>query len=198
MTLNRLRLNPVTLHVDVTGIAIAVAMTVACAGALVWPIFARSSEVHTPNALTDLENRARAEETALRLDRASLEKLQAEALKTVRLEPVTRVNERLVGLAALADKCGVTITLLTPQKPQPAAKATIVPVKLAGNASYAAITRFVHALHAEYRDTAVVGLSIVGSPTQKPQDAAYTLDLAWYAAPAVSNDAKSTTNRNVP
>lgn len=184
MTTLRAFLNSATFRVDAVGATIAVAITVIAAGSLLWPMIASAEDGPRRDAVADLENRARAEEAALRIERAELEALQKQLDAAVTLEPASKVNTRLVGLAALADRCGVSITLLTHQTARAQKKAVVVPIKIGGSGSYLEVTRFARALHDEYRDTAVVGLSINGAPSAAPNDATYTLDLAWYAAPA--------------
>ena len=69
-------------------------------------------------------------------------------------------------------------------------KATLVPIKLAGSGTYPDITRFLHALHNQFRDTALSSLKLTAQPDPKQSEkqiAAFSIDLAWYAAPAASD-----------
>lgn len=187
-----------TLRIDAACAAIGCVMTIACAGAVVWPMIATARDAPQQTGLVELESRVRSEEATLRVERSALGALQEQLNDAVTLEPASGVNTRLVGLAALADRCGVSITMLTHQKAQPQKHAVVVPIKIGGSGSYVGVTRFVRALHDQYRDTAVVGLSILGAPSETPKDAAYTLDLAWYAAPEGSAGRPAQGNRSEP
>ena len=75
-------------------------------------------------------------------------------------------------------------------------KALIVPIKLAGTGSYPDLARFLHSLRETFRDTAITTLKLTAQPaapnparTSENVPAAFTIDLAWYAAPAGSADA---------
>lgn len=191
-------LGSATFRIDAACAAIAGVVTMAWMGAVAWPLIATAKDAPQQDQLVELDDRVRAEEAALRLERSSLNTLQERLQDVVTLEPASRVNTRLVGLAALADRCGVSITMLTHQKALPQKNAVIVPIKIGGSGSYVGVTRFVRALHDQYRDTAVVGLSMIGAPSEAPKDGTYTLDLAWYAAPEGSAGVSTQGNRSAP
>ncbi len=188
-----------TFRVDAAGVAMALTLTCACAAALCWPmVLARGGTESGPDIALALESQARAEEAMLRQSREALESLQERAAQSVTLQPAGQINSRLVAIAEIADRCGVTVTLLTPQKPRPHAKAVVIPIKVGGTGNYLGITRFVGALHDSLRDTAVVSMTLGGQGPDRTQPASYTLDLAWYAAPAGSAGKPSVSNRSAP
>lgn len=196
-----------TLRVDALGALAALALT---AGAAILA-FGPKLLSHAPTrAQQQAELDARRKE-ALDIERLAeaahknLADLQSQSAVAVQLRPANTINQRLGDMAAIAEPLNIAILQLSPgpAAPPPATpaagspapsepKATIVPIKLAGTGTYPDIARFIHALHDKFRDTALSSLKLTAQPDPKQSEkqiAAFSIDLAWYAAPAASDGA---------
>lgn len=129
-------------------------------------------------------------EATLKKSRSLLAQLQEQEKSVVSLVPPSQLNTRLAEIAAIAESAGLTLSVIAPQpetaeaaKKNRDARATRITIRLGGTATYAAITRFLDQLHAKFRDTAVVQMSISGQPSEKPSPAPCAFELTWYAAP---------------
>ncbi len=206
-----------SLRNDALGTLAAVALTLGAGVVAIGPhIIARGP---TPaDQQVELERR-RQEASALDKQAESTRQRLAEfatrSASAVHLQPASKVNERLVEITKLAAAGSISIAQMTPGSPilpsappapadktaAPAAtsldaKAIVVPIKLAGSGSYPEVARFVHALREQFRDIAVTALhmnSVPGSyePGKSSENVPgpFSIDLAWYAAPAGSADA---------
>ena len=152
--------------------------------------------------------------------RQRLADLTTRSATAVHLQPATRVNERLVEITKLAAGGNISIAQMTPGASTPPSapanapadkhaaapaspldnKALVVPIKLAGTGTYPDLARFIHALREQFRDTAITSLKLNAQPgggaaeSAKPSEntpGSFTIDLAWYAAPAGSADAST-------
>jgi hypothetical protein len=197
-----------TLGTDAIGGIVAFGLTFGAVILIVAPKFF----THVPSRAeqqAELETRRK---QAIELDqnadaaRKNLDLLRQQTAAAVHLQPATYINKRMGDMAALAEPCAVSIAQLSPGVPAPAPtsadsatpgalvepKATIVPIKLSGTGAYPDISRFLHALHDTFRDTAISSLHITGQPDpgrSEKQAASFTVDFAWYAAPAAFADA---------
>jgi hypothetical protein len=197
------------LRVDAVGVLLGLALTAIAATLAVGPRLLAHARSHAEQQ-GELEARRK---DAVQVDqqtdvaRRYLDMLKSQTSAAVRLQPPTHINQRMGEMASLAEPCNISIAQLSPgtpppisttpaatgtPAPTPESRATIVPIKLAGTGSYADLSRFLKSLHDTFRDTAVTSLHIIAQPDGKgseKQVASFTVDFAWYAAPAVSNDA---------
>ncbi len=199
---------PPTLRIDALGALTTIAFS---AGALVIAVGPRIFSPAPSHAQQQAELDARIKKS-LDIDRQAelaqhtLVKLKSESVAAVKLKPASTMNQRLGDIAALAEPLGISITKLVPgatAAPLPAATttpATLAPppltttlsIKLAGTGSYPAISRFLHTVHDNFRDTAVSTLKL-STPLEARQSenplATFSIDLTWYAAPEGSDGA---------
>ncbi len=193
------------LHVDALGVLIALALTAGAGAVAVGPKLLARAPTHAEQQ-QELDSRRKAAveiEQQAEAARRNLDTLKTQTIAAVQLQPPTHINQRMGEMAALAGPCNISIDQLSPGTPAatpiapataggPESKATIVPIKLSGTGSYPDISRFLRSLHDTFRDTAVSSLHVMAQPDPKgseKQVASFTIDLAWYAAPAAWADA---------
>jgi Tfp pilus assembly protein PilO len=124
-------------------------------------------------------------ETALRESRSQLQKAQALLESNeVRLEPVSHTNARLKLLADMAEEAGLHVSEVTPGSVVTGARFNRVPIRVSGSASYTDVAAFVGRVHAQFRDTAIVQLSLVGRPEEPDAKAQFGLELVWFTSPS--------------
>ena len=119
---------------------------------------------------------------ALRRQLAATQK--ALASSTIRLQPPSRVNQRIAGIADLAAKSGLKIdaTHLGPSSSTP--RYTAVPITLAGTGTYRTCITFLRRLNQAFPDTCVTMSDLSANPADPTGEAAFRFQLLWYAAPA--------------
>jgi Tfp pilus assembly protein PilO len=178
---------PATFRIDALFGLVAAAAT-ACAGAVaVGPHLLAQAPTAQEQMAAIEERRKAATELAADLVNLNkrLEELHAESETAVHLIPVSTANARLLALTKLAESHGVTIaqvTSLASDTKDP--RATVIPIKLSGTATYSDATAFLSDLRKEFRDTSVTGFKISAVPAATAPTATFAMDLAWYAAPA--------------
>lgn len=202
---------PPTLRIDALGALTTIAFS---AGALVIAVGPRIFSPAPSHAQQQADLDARIKKS-LDIDRQAelaqhaFAKLQSESVAAVKLKPASTMNQRLGDIAALAEPLGISITKLvpgptaaplaaasttpaTPATPAPPPLTTILSIKLAGTGSYPAISRFLHTMHDNFRDTALSTLKL-STPLEARQSenslATFSIDLTWYAAPEGSDGA---------
>lgn len=126
-----------------------------------------------------------------RREAAAVEKtLEKTAL---RLEPATRVNDRLSRLTALANACGLSVDEVQPGRTVDGPHYQTVALRLAASGNYPAAARFLHRLHDAFPDTGVRTMETNNaSPNPLVPAVAFRVDLLWYAAPVSTQAADST------
>jgi Tfp pilus assembly protein PilO len=144
------------------------------------------------------EHRARLDELAARRDagarlRADLAAVRRRLDQTtravadlpLRLEPAAALNGRLHRLAEAATAAGVTLDEMQPQPAVDGPHYQTVPVRVAGGGTYPACAAFLHALRADFPDTAVRAIEATNpSPARDGNAVVFRLDLAWHTMPA--------------
>lgn len=119
---------------------------------------------------------------ALRRARDRLEGLRAELERSpLRLEPVSRLNQRLARITALATEQGLGLDQVAPGNQSSGADAVVVEMRLVGRGGFEEARAFLARLHAEFADMAVSEFHLGGTPAQ-PDSGTFLLNLAWYAA----------------
>ena len=202
---------PPTLRVDALGIIATIALTAGAAALAIGPrlLFPAPSHTQQQADLNARLNRSLDSDRQADLAQRTLADLKSQEITAVTLKPASTMNQRLGDIATLAEPLGISITKLIPgpalaAPPAPAAApsagapatppplTTIVSIKLAGTGTYPAISGFLHALHDEFRDTALSSLKLSTNlePHQSENlSATFSIDLAWYAAPDASDGA---------
>ena len=101
----------------------------------------------------------------------------------LRLEPATQVNQRLARLTDLANGAGLTIDEMRPGAIADGPDFKTVPILIAGNGTYPACAKFLHALRETFPDTAVLSFNTTNNSASPESPAAtFQFDLAWHAA----------------
>lgn len=204
----KLSLSP-TLRVDALGLLAALTLTAGAAALALGPKLLSPTQTYAQQQDHLDARRKQAQDIDRQADaaRKNLDGLNSQAITAVQLKPANTINQRLGEMSNLAAPCDISITSLSPgtpaaQPPAPAAgapappapelKAAIIPIKLAGTGAYPDIACFLHMLHDDFRDTALTSLRITATPDPKQSEkqiASFSIDLAWYAAPAGSDGA---------
>lgn len=96
------------------------------------------------------------------------------------LEPATRLTHRLMAINGISAASDVRLDDVQPARPAAGERYDLLPVRVAGAGSYAALAAFLHRLHAACPDVAVGSLTVTGTPSPTTKPATFTLDLAWY------------------
>lgn len=177
----------------------AAGAAVVCVGAALWyfagyePLSqARATREHMEQELHDHQDAAEKQMELLTMRESILAKVRAEnSVSAVQLKPAERVNQQVSDLTGVAGDAGLRVDEIRPASAMPAARFTMVPIKVSGAGEYAAVTEFLRLLRADFRDTGVIGFSL-----KMPTDATATglkfeFNLVWYAAPSPSSAKKT-------
>lgn len=103
---------------------------------------------------------------------------------TLRLEPMSTVNQRLAKLTELATKdCVLTIDEMRAGAVIEGPDYQTVSILIAGNGTYQACAKFLHTLRKTYPDTAVRSFETTNNSASPDSPAAtFQFDLVWHAA----------------
>jgi Tfp pilus assembly protein PilO len=172
-------------HVDLAGgCAAALLAAVAYFGVIGPTLDQRVRRAAQADELREETEKGRELQRALRASEARLAAVErATASPKFRLEPASRVNERLSRLTELATAAGVQVDTIEPAKEQAATMYTRVPIRLSGRGKYGDVVRFLVALRRQVPDNAVDEMTLVAQPSPSSPVATFTLGLAWHAAP---------------
>ena len=183
-----MRTLPAVLKIDALGIGGAAVITAVAVAVGMGPTFLsqRPSRERQAADLTRLKQEAAVLDRDTEAARTHIARLTEQVKEAVPLRPADRVNDRLREITALAKTHSITLNQVTPAKAEAEAKYRLVPIKVTGAAPYGAVSRFIHELHEKFRDTAVTSFDLKAPPSDNPPKADFTLNLAWYAAPAGS------------
>lgn len=100
-----------------------------------------------------------------------------------RLHPISKQNERLAAITALAAEAGLVVDELHPGQPEFGARYGTMPVRIHARGDYVRCTAFLRKL-AEYSDLGVHSLRLAGSPTEPDQTPVLVVELVWYVLPS--------------
>ncbi|CAN5852034.1 hypothetical protein BH11PLA1_BH11PLA1_12190 [soil metagenome] len=114
------------------------------------------------------------------------------------LEPIQHANRRLAALTNLAGSHGVRVAALTPGASLSGPRYAILPISLAGSATWESTVGFIGLMHDRYPDTALTGFSLAASATNRAEPPSVTFDLAWYAGLADSATSAAPADRSAP
>lgn len=120
---------------------------------------------------------------AAELQSQLLDTQKALATNAIRLQPASRVNQRVAGIADLATKTKLKIDDVRLGSGSRASRYTAVPITLAGTGTYHTCITFLHALNKTYPDTCVSTSDISSDPGDPTGVATFKFELLWYAAP---------------
>jgi len=121
---------------------------------------------------------------SIRETRHKLEKTERDRDDTpVRLRRASEINERLARISGIGESAGVKIDQLEPEKPAPFGRYAVVPIRIAGVASYSGLAGLIRRLHDEFPDTAAHAFKLTGQLEPGSVNGRFIIDLAWYTAP---------------
>ena len=167
------------------GAAVCAGLTLGAWVAVVRPLARHRDEYRARRAeLASHRERADALASALgEWNRRLAEARQALERAPLRLEPESRINERLDRVTSLAVDGGLLIDEMQPGEPETARHYRVVPVKIVGKGSYPAVAAFLHRLRAQFPDTGTRSFEAVHSGPE-PESSALTfhLELVWFTA----------------
>lgn len=137
--------------------AVCVCLSVASYALGVGPLLARRD--HAQALRRDLDDR-RAKAAELEASVAGLQRdLSATAAELermpLRLQPASRINQRLEAVARLATECGLALDEMLPGGAVDAAHYQTVPIRIRGAGDYPACARFLRRLRASFGDMGV-------------------------------------------
>ena len=181
-----LRLNWYSWKIDVGGLAVCVALTLATVFSGLRPVVAERRENALRRAALDEQMRraTEADEVLVALQ-ARLETARIElASDSLRLKPVSSVNTTLAEISALAGDCGLKLNEIQPGRAVQGLHYQALPIQLAGTCTYRNGTLFLHRLRESAADVGVSGLELTGNPADPAGAGAFHLGLQWFAAPS--------------
>lgn len=183
---SKLNISPV----DLVGIGLFGLLTLAFVFGLVAPLGVRES-LYAARVQAAAEEAQRT--TALAGDIRSVNE-QINGLRSriaaspLTIRPPDALNERLAGLVALADECGLSVQDLKPGDGVRVRRYYVLPVHLAGQGRYPDTTRFLRLLHERLPDVGLRSFKLSATPDA---GARCELDLRWYASPPAVTPAKA-------
>jgi Tfp pilus assembly protein PilO len=146
----------------------------------------RAANVALDQELETRGERARAMAASLEAGRRELaEAKDALECQPLRLKPADQINLRLAAVTRVAGECGMTIDEVQPGAPADSPHYQTVPLRMVGSGSYPACAEFLHALRAQFPDTAIRSFdSLNKNPAMDAPEATFRFELTWFAAPA--------------
>jgi hypothetical protein len=131
-------------------------------------------QVQRSAVLSDLSNQLTAQLDAARAELAA---------SPLRLEPASKINQRLLSLAELASRIGLDVDQVVPGDVTTGADTVTVAIRLTGRGTFPACKAFLGGLASGFADIAVTGFQLAGNHADGGGRAVFVFDLAWYAAP---------------
>lgn len=102
---------------------------------------------------------------------------------SLKLEPTSRMNQRVAQVAELAMDSGLKVDQIHPGVPASGQRYQMVPIKLTGVGSYKTCMVFLHRIRQVFPDTGVSSLQLSGNPSAPSTEATFRINLSWYALP---------------
>ena len=102
----------------------------------------------------------------------------------LRLEPASLLNHRLALVTDLVSQSGAGLDDIQPGRPGGGSRFDMLPIRVAGTATYGTFTALLHRLRADFPDIGVSSLDVAGNPQDPTGSAKFGLDLIWYTQPA--------------
>jgi Tfp pilus assembly protein PilO len=168
-------------RIDAAGAAVILAVTalVYCAG--IRPTLHRRAHAAGDRARLR-DQRLKCTETsdlATEIQNQLLDTQKALAKSAIQLQPASRVNQRVAGIADLATKTKLKIDDVRLGPSSCASRYTAVPITLAGTGTYQTCITFLHALNKAYPDTCVSTSDVSSDPGDPTGVATFKFDLLW-------------------
>ena len=167
----------------------AAAVCVALSAAAYAIVVAPAAERHNEQLARQKELRAakaKAANLAGQLNTARTQLLatnDALSSRSLRLQPVAMVNQRVARLTDLANAAGLTIDEMRPGSVAEGPDYKTVPILIAGNGTYPACAAFLHTLRKSFPDTAVRSFETTNNSASPDAPAAtFQFDLVWHAS----------------
>ncbi len=137
----------------------------------------RALELQTVTASAD-----DAEAEVVALERRTTEARTLAERAELRTRPVSALNARISSLVASAEAADLRADTVRPGDARADGAAVRVPIRVAGRGSYPALTAFLESLHANDRDIAVTGVTVIRGDGASGA-ARFEVDLTWWATP---------------
>lgn len=102
---------------------------------------------------------------------------------SLKLEPTSRINQRVAHVAELAMDSGLKVDQMQPGLPTSGQRYQMVPITLMGTGSYKTCMVFLHRIRQVFPDTGVSSLQLSGNPSAPSTQATFRINLSWYALP---------------
>jgi Tfp pilus assembly protein PilO len=201
------------MRIDAAGLLLTAALAGAAYVVGVEPVYSENARIEQKRRLIEEQSRnaSDAEQLVMRERGRLQEYRQRLAATSVRLEPVSRLNQRLVKISQLVEKHALAVQAMDPgvatSDPE-IGTFRIVPIRLSGSGTFVGVAAFVRELAETYKDVKVRTLSLSAPAVSTSPDlsaegsekaggaagpsaaASFVIELRWYAAPAGSADAE--------
>lgn len=178
-------------QVHAMGVGVAALLTVAAYVFGVEPRLDRDFRARRIEAdVAGVERDALVALTRLRAERAMLgERRAALEASGPALESEAVVNDRMLRLARLAETAGLVVTALEPGSSRQSGQHTLIPARLSGTASFAAVATYIAGVRREFPDVRVDRVEIAGGAGSGPgaKGAVFELGLTWFTHDAGGN-----------
>lgn len=176
--------------VHAAGVAVLVAVTLGLHFALVAPAHreraARTARVQ--QAAQDAQDLKVLEDHTHALERLS-HSLESKLVDTVELRPVDHLNKQVAAVSELVEEQNLHVTRVDPGEAQVTPRYTLVPIRVAGQGTFADVVNFLHELHDVAKDTEVRAFAVRADPKASSDLVTFELCLGWYAVQGPSTRA---------
>jgi Tfp pilus assembly protein PilO len=146
----------------------------------------RDDRVAYEEAKVELANTQR----ALARDQTAIIEAQERLRDVVQLVPESRLNARLGELASLAETHGVTFASVKPAQAVKTPHYAATPISIDASGTYGQFLALLDGMHTDARDMEVRAFEIGGDPAPGNPRLDISLELTWFALPAVPAPAK--------
>ena len=172
-------------RIYVCGAVVCVALTAGAYAVGVRPAVRR----HAEQVARQADLRARKQKAAALANELQSARSQLAAVndalrsRSLRLQPASRVNDRISDLTKLTEGSGLTIDEMRPGVIAEGRDYKTVAILVAGNGTYPACATFLHRLREKFPDMAVRSFETTNNSTSPDAPAAtFQFDLTWHAA----------------
>lgn len=184
--------NASMLKMDAIGLALLIGLSIGGYMLILQPMLTvhqqREAQQAELAARHEKANQALATINTLKRDLINLR--QAAGENPLQLVPAQYSNQRLADITHLAAEHQLQVDMLQTGATKPGARFEVVPIQLRGSGSFQTCTAFVNHLHRRFPDTAVWSMGLTDNPSDAASPTNFTLELAWFAAPALSSASK--------
>ena len=107
----------------------------------------------------------------------------------VELRPVEQLNKQVAAGSELVEEQNLHVTRVDPGDALVTPRYSLVPIRVAGQGTFADVVNFLHELHDVAKDTEVRAFAVHADPKASSDLVTFELSLGWYAVQGPSTRA---------